>query len=89
MKRLDFEVQAHLYDPRRVYDWQKKRPGVTPGPTGTLLVAKKMEILRPAAGACYPTPTKSNTNRKITGSHCDALKSVLGHKIVQHHHALG
>lgn len=27
---LDFEVEAHVYDPRRIYNWEKQRPRVAP-----------------------------------------------------------
>jgi len=30
LRALDFEVEAHLYDPSRIYDWKKMRPRVGP-----------------------------------------------------------
>ena len=30
LRALDFEVEAHLYDPNRIYDWTKMRPRVAP-----------------------------------------------------------
>jgi hypothetical protein len=32
LRALDFEVEAHLYDPSRIYDWKKMRPRVGPRP---------------------------------------------------------
>lgn len=29
---LDFEVEAHVYDPRRIYNWGAARPRVSPPP---------------------------------------------------------
>jgi hypothetical protein len=36
LRARDFEVEAHLYDPNRIYDWKKVRPRVGPhhAPTG-------------------------------------------------------
>jgi len=31
LRALDFDVEAHLYDPRRIYDWKKMRPKVARG----------------------------------------------------------
>jgi hypothetical protein len=30
LRELDFEIEAHVYDPRRIYDWEKLRPRVSP-----------------------------------------------------------
>ncbi len=30
LRARDFEVEAHLYDPNRIYDWKKMRPRVGP-----------------------------------------------------------
>jgi hypothetical protein len=35
LRALDFEVEAHLYDPNRIYDWKKMRPRVAPRPAST------------------------------------------------------
>lgn len=32
LRALGFEVEAHAYDPRRIYNWEAKRPRVAPGP---------------------------------------------------------
>jgi len=34
LRGLDFEVEAHVYDPRRIYNWEAARPRVSP--TGTI-----------------------------------------------------
>ena len=34
LRALDFEVEAHVYDPKKIYDWTKMRPRVAPGPSG-------------------------------------------------------
>jgi hypothetical protein len=33
LRALDFEVEAHVYDPRRIYDWTTARPRVAPRTT--------------------------------------------------------
>lgn len=35
LRALDFEVEAHLYDPKRIYDWTTMRPRVGPLPAST------------------------------------------------------
>jgi hypothetical protein len=32
LRALDFDVEAHLYSPHRIYDWEKMRPRIAPRP---------------------------------------------------------
>lgn len=33
LRAVDFEVEAHVYDPRRIYNWAAARPRVSPAGT--------------------------------------------------------